>query len=59
MKKKFFTKVSPKAVNGIRKVYEARGDVVHAKRDNQGHYTVVVIMDEAQDHSRSRIAVHA
>lgn len=46
MTKKFFTKVNPKAAQGIRKAYESEGYQVHAKLGSDGLATVVVIKDD-------------
>lgn len=50
--KKFFTKVSPKAVDGIRRVYEARGAEVHAKIQSDGSAIVVVTMGQSKSGSK-------
>ena len=47
MTKKFFTKASPKAAAGIRKLYESQGYEVHAKLQSDGTVTVVAARDEA------------
>ena len=39
--KKFFTKVSPKAAGGIRRVYEAKGYEVRAQMQSDGSLMVV------------------
>lgn len=46
MTKKFFTKASPKAVEGIRRAYSGTGAVVHAKLQSDGSATVVVQMPD-------------
>jgi hypothetical protein len=56
MTKKFFTKVSPKAVGGIRRLYEAQGAEVHAKLQSDGSAIVVVTMDEKKPEKRPKIA---
>jgi hypothetical protein len=43
MNKKFFTKVSPKAAGGIKKVYEQEGYEVRAKVSADGSLTVVAV----------------
>ena len=43
MAKKFFTKVSPRAAKGIKRVYEAKGYEVHAKMGANGSMTVVAV----------------
>ncbi|MBT2246180.1 hypothetical protein [Sphingobium sp. BHU LFT2] len=52
MSKKFFTKVSPKAVGGIRRLYEAQGGEVHAKLQSDGSAIVVVTMMDNKDKRR-------
>lgn len=47
MTKKFFTKVSPKAYGGIRRVYEGKGYHVHGKLQSDGSITVVAVRGEA------------
>jgi len=46
MTKKFFMKVSPKAAQGIFRVYESRGYEVHAKPQSDGDFVVVVMKGE-------------
>ncbi len=46
MTKKFFTKVSPKAYGGIRRVYEGQGYHVHGKLQSDGSITVVAVKRE-------------
>lgn len=46
MTKKFFTKVSPKAYGGIRRVYEGKGYHVHGKLQSDGSITVVAVRGE-------------
>lgn len=46
MTKKFFTKASPKAASGIRRVYEGKGYEVRAKLQTDGSVTVVAFKDE-------------
>jgi hypothetical protein len=46
MAKKFFVNVSPKAYEGIRKVYETAGAEVHAKVESGGNLTVVAILPD-------------
>lgn len=46
MTKKFFTKVSPKAYGGIRRVYEGQGYHVHGKLQSDGSITVVAVKGE-------------
>lgn len=53
MTKKFFMKVSPKAAQGIVRVYESRGYEVHAKPHSDGDFVVVVMKQEPQARSRS------
>lgn len=53
MTKKFFTRVSPRAVEGIRRVYENKGAEVHAKIQADGSSIVVVIMQDS-DGEQSR-----
>lgn len=43
MSKKFFTKVSPKAAGGIKRVYESEGYEVLAKVSADGSLTVVAV----------------
>lgn len=43
MTKKFFTKVSPKAAQGIVRLYESEGYEVHAKPQSNGDFVVVVL----------------
>ncbi|WCP14703.1 hypothetical protein sphantq_03152 [Sphingobium sp. AntQ-1] len=52
MNKKFFTKVSPKAVGGIRRLYEAQGGEVHAKLQGDGLAIVVVTLAESKEKRR-------
>lgn len=53
MTKKFFVHVSPKAAEGIRRVYTKAGAEVHAKVGADGNATVVVISNEGSFSSRS------
>lgn len=46
MTKKFFMKVSPKAAQGIVRLYESRGYEVHAKPQSDGDFVVVVMKHE-------------
>lgn len=46
MTKTFFTKVSPKAAQGIVRVYESRGYEVHAKPQSNGDFVVVVVKND-------------
>ncbi len=55
MTKKFFTKASPKAVQGIRRMYEALGAEVHAKLQNDGTSIVVVIMANDAQQKKSKL----
>ncbi len=48
MTKKFFMNVSPKAAQGIVRVYESRGYEVHAKPQSDGDFVVVVMKQEAR-----------
>lgn len=43
MAKKFFTKASPKAAAGIRRLYQGKGYEIHSKVENDGSMTVVVL----------------
>lgn len=43
MTKKFFTKVSPKAAQGIVRLYEGEGYEVHSKPQANGDFVVVVV----------------
>lgn len=52
MAKKFFVNVSPKAVEGIRKAYEAIGGEVHAKIGPDGNATVVVLLPNGVPHPK-------
>ena len=49
MTKKFFTKVSPKAAGGIRRVYESKGYEVRAKIQTDGSVTVVAARNDGRD----------
>lgn len=57
MTKKFFTKVSPRAVDGIRRMYEQRGAEVHAKLQNDGTAIVVVTMEDDSSSKRRRTSI--
>jgi len=57
--KKFFTKASPKAAGGIRRLYEGMGYKVRSTLQTDGTVTVVAIKDGegslfAERHSRHR-----
>lgn len=52
MTKTFFTKVKPKAVEGIRRVYESEGAQVYAKMGSDGRATVVAIQPDRQSKKR-------
>ncbi|API58072.1 hypothetical protein BSL82_01150 [Tardibacter chloracetimidivorans] len=54
MTKKFFTKVSPKAVEGIRRVFERDGAEVHAQLQSDGTAIVVVISPDDGGSSQKR-----
>jgi hypothetical protein len=58
MKKKFFTKASPKAVEGIRRAYKGTGAKVSAVLDpSTGLATVVVqIPTQEEDRLKRRVA---
>lgn len=43
MNKQFFTKVSPKAAQGIVRLYEREGYEVHSKPQSDGDFVVVVV----------------
>lgn len=49
MTKKFFTKASPKAAAGIRRVFESKGYEVHAELQTDGTVTVVAVKGETRD----------
>lgn len=48
MTKKFFTKASPKAADGIRRLYERKGYEVRANLQTDGTVTVVAVKDSAR-----------
>ena len=54
MSKKFFTNVSPKAVEGIRRLYESRGAEVHAELQSDGTAIVVVYLPESASKKRAK-----
>lgn len=56
MTKMFFTKVSPKAANGIRRIYEGKGYEVRAKVQGDGTVTVVAMKDESRGKGGNRSA---
>lgn len=47
MTKKFFTKVSPKAAQGIVRLYEREGYEVHSKPQANGDFVVVVVKHDS------------
>lgn len=59
MTKKFFTKASPKAAGGIRRLYEGKGYKVRSTLQTDGTVTVVAVKDGDlslldESHSRHR-----
>lgn len=56
MTKKFFTKASPKAAGGIRRLYEGKGYQVRAELQTDGTVTVVAIKDQRNDLREEAVA---
>ncbi|ABD25484.1 hypothetical protein Saro_1039 [Novosphingobium aromaticivorans DSM 12444] len=64
MAKKFFTKASPRAAAGIRRLYEGKGYTVRSMLQTDGTVTVVAMKDTdleamAERHSAYREGVSA